>query len=840
MADPLAPTVPTPPGDDAAATPTTAVGHMVRAAPVADPLERAVARAKAAEALFGEAAAVKVGRYRLIERAGAGGMGVVWSAWDPELNRGVALKLASAGDDVARARARDEGRALARLSHPNVVPIYDVFEAPEGVFLVMELVKGKTLRTVATDGAPVAELVRAYRQCGEGLAAAHAAGLVHRDFKPDNAILGADGRVRVLDFGLAHATDDTGAPLIAGTPRYMAPEQKRGDTLTPAVDQFALCVALREAVAARGPTPRWLEPILARGSAERPTDRFPSMTALLAALALDPAARWRRRGFIGAGLVTTGAITVALLGRRSAEAPTPCQGGEASIAGAWGGTRRTAANTFLAGLPGDYARESVPRIVGALDRYADDWVLIQRASCMAHQRGEVSTAAFDRRTACLARRKAALTAVADVAASATTGSLPDLVIASSGLPDLATCDDDDALLSPVAPPTAAQAPEAAAIADLIAKVDVERDAGRTDQATRDAESALARANALGYQPLIARGLLARGRIALSVIQGDRGARDFSSATSLGLEAGDEPLAIEAYARATFAIATTSSPAEATAGLPLVEAIANRLGDRATFPRALLDHNVGVVELARGDRERALPRLQASRQKARGLTGSAAIEMAVVLQSLMFAVDDAREREQLGEDLVAARIAALGPGHPLTLEADLMRTGVMADFDQGRREMRGPCERLAALHPDQRASVRECGYELAWRAAAIGDREGCAAGAALVLAAAQPEDVDSRIGRAAAYRALTTGDADRAAHDFATAVPVGDDAPWWQRMTNVDNAIGLALAELARGRTAAASDALDRAARIARALHTNAPIDFQHRLDAIAAIRRRSP
>ena len=834
--------MPTPPGDDAPgeATPTTAVGQLVRAAPVADPLERAVARAKAAEALFGEAAAVKVGRYRLIERAGAGGMGVVWSAWDPELNRGVALKLASAGDDDARARARDEGRALARLSHPNVVPIYDVFEAPEGVFLVMELVKGKTLRTIATDGAPVAELVRAYRQCGEGLAAAHAAGLVHRDFKPDNAILGADGRVRVLDFGLAHATDDTGAPLIAGTPRYMAPEQKRGDALTAAVDQYALCVALREAVAARGPTPRWLEPILSRGSAERPTDRFPSMATLLAALALDPAARWRRRGMIGAGVITASAITVALVGRRSVAGPPPCQGGEASIAGAWGGARRTAAEAFLAGLPGDYARESVPRIVAALDRYADDWVLIQRASCMAHQRGEVSTAAFDRRTACLARRKAALTAVADVAATATTGSLPDLVIASSGLPDLATCDDDDALLSPVAPPTAAQAPEAAAIADLIAKVDVERDAGRTDQATRDAEAAVARAEALGYQPLVARSLLARGRIALSVLRRGRGREDFTEATRRGLEAGDETLAIEAFARATFAIGTTSNPAEATAGLPLVEAIANRLGERATFPRALLDHNVGVVELARGDRASALPRLQASRRESAKLTGSAAIEMAVVLQSLMFAIDDPAERDRLGQELVAARLASLGPGHPLTLEAELIRAGVMADFDEGRRAMRAPCERLAALHPDQRTSIRECGHELTWRAAAVGDRDATIIGARLVLAAAAPDARDSRIARARAYLAIASGTPEEAIGSLTSATPVGADAPWWQRMSVVDDGLALALAELAQGRTAPAGAALARATQVAGELLAAAPIDMRHRLDAIAAIRRRLP
>ncbi|MBA3540078.1 MAG: serine/threonine protein kinase, partial [Deltaproteobacteria bacterium] len=188
----------------------------------ADPIALAVARSRTEAALFGNAPAVKVGRYTLIEQAGAGAMGVVWSAWDPELGRGVALKLASSGAASVRARARDEGRALARLSHPNVVPIYDVLETPQGVFLVMELVAGKNLRALAAAGTPALELVRAYRQAGEGLAAAHRASLIHRDFKPDNAIRGAYGRVRVLDFGLAHAVIGEGASEtaeIAGTPR---------------------------------------------------------------------------------------------------------------------------------------------------------------------------------------------------------------------------------------------------------------------------------------------------------------------------------------------------------------------------------------------------------------------------------------------------------------------------------------------------------------------------------------------------------------------------------------------------------------------------------------------
>src|SRR5215467_686175 len=180
----------------------TVAGKLVER-PDADKLARQVARARIGNKLFAKTEKVNLGRYHLLEMVGAGGMGVVWGAWDPELERRVAIKLLDATIPAARDRIVHEGQALARLSHPNVVPIYDVGVVDDQVYLVMEWVRGQNLRHYCREPHTVGELIAVYRAAGEGLAAAHRAGLIHRDFKPENAMLGDDGRVRVLDFGLA-------------------------------------------------------------------------------------------------------------------------------------------------------------------------------------------------------------------------------------------------------------------------------------------------------------------------------------------------------------------------------------------------------------------------------------------------------------------------------------------------------------------------------------------------------------------------------------------------------------------------------------------------------------
>ncbi|HTM20129.1 MAG TPA: serine/threonine-protein kinase, partial [Kofleriaceae bacterium] len=204
----------------------------------------------------------RVGRYLIEARLGMGGMGVVYAARDPDLDRRVAIKLLRSGAVEAGARLLREGKALARLRHPNVVAVHDLGLHRGDVFIAMELVDGTTLRTwweARRQGEVLAVLVDA----GRGLAAAHAAGLIHRDFKPENVLVGRDGSVRVTDFGLARLDGADGEPdaalaativagavsagltrtgAVVGTPAYMAPEQHQGKAIDARTDQFAFCV----------------------------------------------------------------------------------------------------------------------------------------------------------------------------------------------------------------------------------------------------------------------------------------------------------------------------------------------------------------------------------------------------------------------------------------------------------------------------------------------------------------------------------------------------------------------------------------------------------------------
>jgi len=275
----------------------------------------------------------RVGRYQIRDTLGAGAMGVVYRARDPDLGRDVAIKLVrgNPGHPSNHARLLREAQAMAQLHHPNVVPIFDVGQAGDAVFVAMPLVEGGTLkRWLRGNARSFDQVVDHFLAAGRGLAAAHAAGLVHRDFKPDNVLLGTGGEIYVADFGLARRVGDapaadgsvdrtapalvTQSGAVLGTPAYMAPEQLRGRTIDARADQFSFCVALWEGIYGQRPFPdpsggaeptwrarldaiaagpalprrdrrAWIAPLLVRGLASNPARRWPTLQALLDAIA---------------------------------------------------------------------------------------------------------------------------------------------------------------------------------------------------------------------------------------------------------------------------------------------------------------------------------------------------------------------------------------------------------------------------------------------------------------------------------------------------------------------------------------------------------------------------
>ena len=310
-----------------------------------------------------------IGRFRVEGVLGRGAMGQVLRAIDPELDRPVAIKIlapsVSSDDAAAEAeRLRQEARALAKLSHPNVVTVHEVGTVEGRVYIAMEFVDGTTLAGhLAVGPRPIEEVVDLLVQAGDGLAAAHAAGIVHRDFKPANVLVGTNGRVRVADFGLAaHARSHTRPPaggargaqatsaFLAGTPAFMAPERLRGAPATAASDQFAFCVtaywalfgafphegddAFSRALAiiedrrrpppdGRG-VPRHLRRVVERGLRPDPRDRWPDMATLVAALRRDPRIRRRRAGVTSA-LVAASGIAAYLLASQATSPAAACR-----------------------------------------------------------------------------------------------------------------------------------------------------------------------------------------------------------------------------------------------------------------------------------------------------------------------------------------------------------------------------------------------------------------------------------------------------------------------------------------------------------------------------------
>jgi tetratricopeptide (TPR) repeat protein len=440
----------------------------------------------------------KIGRYVVIDILGAGGMGVVYSAFDPELDRKVAIKLLQAQHGGSESGGQSwllrEAQAMARLAHPNVVAVYDVgVMSADHVFVAMELVEGETLRVWLKRPKPWREIVAVMRAAGAGLAAAHAAGLVHRDFKPDNVLVGRDGRARVMDFGLArlHAGDDratrpsdlhidsksplserlTAAGALLGTPAYMAPELYGGQSADARADQFAFGVAMYEALyrvrpferqalvekratapqpPASAKIPPWLARIVLRAIAIDPAQRYASMDEMIAELAVDPD-RARRRVLIGAAAILgCGAAVTAGFALRGGSAPDQrCTDAPAKLARAWNPAARTALESSFHALGKPFVDDAIKGTEKAIDAYANAWVAMQTETCKATRvHGDQSEVVLTVRMQCLDVRLVELKTLVDLFAHADTAVALGAITAVQKLSPLADCADTAALLAP--------------------------------------------------------------------------------------------------------------------------------------------------------------------------------------------------------------------------------------------------------------------------------------------------------------------------------------------------------------------------------------------------------
>lgn len=662
----------------------------------------ALRRDRMRAALFGEASKARtLGRYEVRGELGRGGMGVVLEALDPALDRPVALKLLHPGGDAtAQSELLREARLLARIAHPHVVHVYEVGSIDGQGFIAMELVRGHTLRQWQKAAVRTwEECLDAYRQAGEGLAAAHAAGVVHRDFKPHNCIRDGLGHVRVLDFGLADHTSG-GDGSSGGTRAYMAPEQLHGGECDARSDQFSFCVALFEALhgvhplagdeargldgasrpeGTRARVPAWIDRALERGLEPDPDRRWPDMSALLHALRPRRRASWVVAALvlalgIGAG---AGGLVVA-----NDEPEEPCQGTELRIAEVWNDARRDAVRTALldTGLP--MAASTWSRIEARLELHLGQWSRAHTEICRATRvHGEQSVERLDLRMACLDTRLDAVDGLLDVLEHADADVVIAAIDAAHELPRPEPCRRLEPGPNPEPPP-------AAALRSELARALAERDGGRPDRALEQLVALRERAVAAGLGPLSAELAVRCGEVERQLGRGPAADRTLDAALWAALEVGHDEAAFEAaLAQVKVVGLLLVEEDRALAGLGHVRALLGRLGapDDARLDAELA---TGLVLGRHGRYEDALQSLR----RAEDLVEPGSREHLEVLMArantALWSDRYDETRVQLERHLELAA-AVYGEQHPKI--ATSLHILAVAEFEQGQS---GPAEQRA--------------------------------------------------------------------------------------------------------------------------------------------------
>ncbi|MBK7827670.1 serine/threonine-protein kinase [Nannocystis sp.] len=677
-----------------------------------------------------------ISRYRLLSRLGAGGMGLVYLAYDPSLDRKVAIKLLRPGGDdqepaaEAHARLHREAQALAKLSHPNVVAVYDVGtydagalygqghrdDTGQGVFLVMEYIEGVTLaRWLEERPRSWREVVETFLAAGHGLVAAHAVGVIHRDFKPSNVLVRSDGSVHVFDFGLARSagavpsqqrelsseslhetfSSTLSSPLtqygaFIGTPAYMAPEQRGGEEVDERSDQFSFCVALYEGLFGNRPfsgeniyalemaklggaidpprrpvrLPKGLHRLVLRGLAAAPKERWPSLPALLAEL--ERLLR-RRRGRIAAAVLAV-AMLGAGLGAYAAARADVCTGAPAAFAEAWGEAPRAEIDRAFAATKLAYAADTADRVAEHLDDYRTRWLAVHTDACLAaNVRRTQSPALMDRRMLCLQQRRDELLAVLAVFAAADADVVEHAVAAVRALPAVEACADLEALERAEALP--ADPALALAVAEArrrLAAAGAQSSAGRFAAARTLAQEVLAVAVRQDDRHLRALAEQSLGVIEVELAEHGPGERDLEAAYFDALALGRDELALEsALNLANLTGDRLAHPEVGLRWLRHADALLDRVG-RSPETEARLHAARGGIAARSGDYAgaEAAYRAAIAAHEAAPVPDTDALAAAIGnLASLLGTVGQFDEAIALSQRALAMRSASLGPGHP---------------------------------------------------------------------------------------------------------------------------------------------------------------------------------
>ncbi|MEM7152286.1 MAG: serine/threonine-protein kinase [Myxococcota bacterium] len=634
----------------------------------------------------------KIGRYVVLARLGAGAMGVVFSAYDPELDRRIALKLVRhrrAGSNLERKRLHKEAQALARLSHPNVVGVYDVGEYEGQVFVGMEFVRGSTLtRWLANE-----ETVRPWRQvlevlvaAGHGLAAAHEQGLVHRDFKPDNVMIGDDGRVRVMDFGLVRAggsaaegvelesDGDISVPQTSlleatvngdgfvGTPAYMAPEQLGHGELGPCTDQFAFFVVLYEALYGQRPfagqcvnsiafsvlrgqlrdpparrgVPRWLHRVIERGLALSPGNRFVDMAHALETLGAEPARRRRNRAALAVGAVL--ALTGALVGHDHWEQSTKqaaCERAGAAIDDTWSDGTRDRVRAALLATRTPYAATTAANVAPWIDLRSQQWRASRTSVCEnATIRERWSPETRDKAAWCLEEQRASMSALIEALVEADERVVQVAVHSAAKLESPELCIDDGVLAGLPAPPEPDLRPTIATVRKDVSKAAALRQAGHVDEGLRVVRNARQVAESVGWEPVIASAMAEEASLLLS-------AGDFARSESVGRRAylrafrsSSWGTAAEAATALAFTVGYSArQPEQGLLWADHAAAAIHHSGDPTRLREATRLSSIGAIRNARGDDEGAAVATTRVLEIIEDVLGPAHPNTAIVLNNL---------------------------------------------------------------------------------------------------------------------------------------------------------------------------------------------------------------